>query len=90
MKEETPYEPQINIELLDEVLAITKIGRAEAQKITEFIRTHIDENCKNICNSCPGQKRYALKRVKMWAISNKIQIEKDREYYNKLKDDEEV
>jgi len=76
---------KINIELLDKVLKITKIGREEALTITEFIREHIDPNCKNICNSCPGQKRYAHRRAKTWIHQNKELIEKEREIYNKSK-----
>lgn len=88
-KEEQEYKPQIDIELLDKVLAITKIGREESKQIEDFIKAHIDPNVK-ICGSCPQQKRYALRRIKMWALSKGDQIEKDREYYNKSKEDENV
>ena len=76
-------ENTINIELLDKVLKITKIGREEALTITEFIREHIDPNCINLCNSCPGQKRYAHRRAKTWIHQNKELIAKDRADYDK-------
>jgi len=47
------------------------VGRIDAKELTEFIRNNIDPTCKDICNHCPTQVRFAQARIKIWINKNK-------------------
>lgn len=89
MENYKPFLSKDDLDLMDFIVSSRPMRGTDMKSVEDFIQRNIDERYKmdTRCSTC---KRYARRRVRDWKISNGIQIEKDREYYNKLKDDEEV
>ena len=66
----------IDIKTLDLIL---RGGRLDMKVVENFIRTHFDANCKNICHTCPTQVRFAINRVKAFAKHNETRIKELRD-----------
>lgn len=72
-----------DVKELDKIKSLTKYGSSEIQSIEDFVRKHIDPNCKKMCRRCPSEARFALRRIKAWEEKNQVEINSLRDESNR-------
>lgn len=54
---------------IEYLIGLNRIKSTEVKELQELIRAFIDPKC-SICTSCPGQIRFAQKRLATWYYTN--------------------